>query len=65
MTMFSAIASPGRRWKIFLPDAASMSTTAASALVRSRWSSVRTAHELPALAAARGKLRQADIDTNV
>jgi len=47
MTMFSATASPGQRWKMFLPDAASvqgdvLSVIAASALIRSRWLSVRT-----------------------
>jgi hypothetical protein len=46
MTMFSATASPGQRWKMFLPDAASvqgdvLSVIAASALIRIRWSSVR------------------------
>jgi hypothetical protein len=42
MTIFSSTASPGQRWKMFLPSAASvqgnvlsMSTT--SALIRSRW----------------------------
>lgn len=37
MSTFSATAFPGQRWKIYLPDAASMSMTAASALVRRRW----------------------------
>jgi hypothetical protein len=46
MTMFSATASPGQRWKMFLPDAASiqgdvLSVIAASALIRRRWLSVR------------------------
>jgi hypothetical protein len=42
MTIFSSTASPGQRWKMFLPGAAldqsnvpSMST--ASALIRRRW----------------------------
>jgi hypothetical protein len=44
--MFSVAFSPGRRWKMFLPGAGSthgeaLSTIAASALIRSRWSSVR------------------------
>jgi hypothetical protein len=48
MTMFSATASPGQRWKMFLPGAASiqgevLSLIAASALIRSRALSVRDA----------------------
>jgi hypothetical protein len=43
MTNFLSIASPGRRWKEFLPRAAfiqrgvGISTSDASALVRNRW----------------------------
>ena len=42
MTMFSATASPGQRWKMFLPGAASiqgdvLSMPATSDLIRSRW----------------------------
>jgi hypothetical protein len=42
MTMLSAIASPGQRWKMFLPGAASiqgdvLSMRATSDLIRSRW----------------------------
>jgi hypothetical protein len=43
MTTFSNTASPGQRWKMFLPAAALMqseiarSTNTASALIRSRW----------------------------
>jgi hypothetical protein len=58
MTMFSATASPGQRWKMFLPDAASvqgdvLSVIAASALIRSRWLSVRTRTPAEAIAASR------------
>ena len=46
MTMFSTIASPGHRWKMFLPQAAPiqgdvLSMTGAVALTRSRWLSGR------------------------
>jgi len=46
MTMFSAIASPGHRWKKFLPQAAAiqgdvLSMMGAVALARSRWLSGR------------------------
>jgi hypothetical protein len=56
MTMFSAIASPGQRWKMFLPGAASvqgevLSLMATSALIRSRWLSVG-ARRTPAAIAA-------------
>jgi hypothetical protein len=42
MTIFSSTASPGQRWKMFLPGAASIQSNAlsmstASALIRSRW----------------------------
>ncbi len=42
MTIFSSTASPGQRWKMFLPGAASiqsdaLSMSTASALIRSRW----------------------------
>jgi hypothetical protein len=42
MTIFSSTASPGQRWKMFLPSAASiqsnvLSMSTASALIRSRW----------------------------
>jgi hypothetical protein len=42
MTIFSSTASPGQRWKTFLPGAASIQSSAlsmstASALIRSRW----------------------------
>jgi len=42
MTIFSSTASPGQRWKIFLPAAAliegkALNTCTASALLRSRW----------------------------
>ncbi len=45
MTIFSAIASPGLRWKMFLPGAASiqgdvLSMLATSDLIRSRWLSI-------------------------
>jgi hypothetical protein len=58
MTMFSATASPGQRWKMFLPDAASvqgdvLSVFAASALIRSRWSSLRTRSPVQVIAASR------------
>jgi hypothetical protein len=48
MLMFSATDSPGQRWKMFLPDAPSMSVTVASAVIRSRWLAVRTRRKLPA-----------------
>jgi len=46
MTMFSAIASPGHRWKTFLPQAAAthgevVSMIGAVASARSRWLSGR------------------------
>jgi hypothetical protein len=46
MTMFSSIASPGHRWKMFLPGAAAtqgevLSMVGAVALARSRWLSGR------------------------
>jgi hypothetical protein len=58
MTMFSATASPGQRWKLFLPDAVSvqgdvLSVIAASALIRSRWLSVRARSPAEAIAASR------------
>jgi hypothetical protein len=42
MTIFSSTASPGQRWKMYLPGAASTqnnvpSMSTASALIRSRW----------------------------
>ena len=42
MTMFSSTASPGQRWKMFLPGAASaqcdvLSVSTAAALIRSQW----------------------------
>jgi hypothetical protein len=42
MTMLSAIASPGQRWKMFLPGAAStqcdvLNVSVAAALIRSQW----------------------------
>jgi hypothetical protein len=42
MTIFSSTASPGQRWKMFLPGAASIQSNALSmstalALIRSRW----------------------------
>jgi hypothetical protein len=42
MTLFSSTASPGQRWKIFLPGAASvqspvLSMSAAAALIRNQW----------------------------
>jgi hypothetical protein len=42
MTIFSSTASPGQRWKMFLPGAAStqsnvLSMSTASVLIRSRW----------------------------
>jgi hypothetical protein len=42
MTMYADTASPGRRWKMFLPEAVSMpsgvlSMSTASALIRNRW----------------------------
>ncbi|HTV98637.1 MAG TPA: hypothetical protein VME42_21780 [Steroidobacteraceae bacterium] len=42
MTMFSATASPGHRWKMFLPQAAAIQGDVASmisavAMARSRW----------------------------
>jgi hypothetical protein len=67
MTMFSATASPGQRWKLFLPDAASIQggvlLVAASALIRSRWLSVRP--RAPARAIAASRLRSGDADTNI
>jgi hypothetical protein len=45
MTIFSSTASPGQRWKMFLPGAALIesdvvrSTRTAAALIRGRWSS--------------------------
>jgi hypothetical protein len=58
MTMFSATASPGQRWKMFLPDAASiqgdvLSVIAASALIRRQWLSVRARLPAQAMAASR------------
>jgi hypothetical protein len=65
MTMFSATASPGQRWKLFLPDAASMQggvlLVAASALIRSRWLTPRAS----AQAIAASRLRSGDADTNI
>jgi hypothetical protein len=42
MTMFSSTASPGQRWKMYLPGAASaqcdaLSASTAAALIRSQW----------------------------
>jgi len=42
MTIFSSMASPGQRWKLFLPSAASsqsnvLNTSTASALIRRQW----------------------------
>ena len=42
MTIFSNMASPGQRWKMFLPSAASIQSnvlniSTASALIRRRW----------------------------
>jgi hypothetical protein len=42
MTIFTSTASPGQRWKIFLPGAASiqsnvLSMSTSSALIRRRW----------------------------
>jgi hypothetical protein len=42
MTMFSSTASPGQRWKLFLPGAASaqcdaLSVSTAAAFFRSQW----------------------------
>ena len=42
MTMFSSTASPGQRWKLFLPGAASaqcdaLSVRTAAAFIRSQW----------------------------
>lgn len=47
MTIFSNTASPGQRWKMFLPGAASIQTnvlsmSTASALIRRRWLSTDT-----------------------
>ena len=47
MTLFSSTASPGQRWKMFLPGAASiqhdiLGVSTASALIRSRWLSAIT-----------------------
>ena len=47
MTIFSCTASPGQRWKMFLPGAASiqinvLSMATASALTRSRWLNAHT-----------------------
>ena len=55
MTMFSTIASPGRRWKMFQSQAAAIqggvpSMIGAVALVRSRWLNGRahgSAHAMP------------------
>lgn len=46
MTIFSTIASPGHRWKMFLPQAAAiqgdvLGMIGAVALARSRWSNGR------------------------
>ena len=50
MTMYSETASPGRRWKMFLPGAVSMpsgvlSTGTTSALIRNRWLSADARRE--------------------
>jgi hypothetical protein len=42
MTMFTSTASPGQRWKMFLPGAASIQNnvlrmSTSSALIRRRW----------------------------
>jgi hypothetical protein len=63
MTMFSTTASPGQRWKMFLPDAASiqgdvLSVIAASALLRNRWLSERGRPPAQAIAALRDERRQ-------
>jgi hypothetical protein len=47
MTMFSSTASPGQRWKMFLPSAAStqrnaLSMSTAAALFRSWWLNAAT-----------------------
>ena len=47
MTIFSSSASPGQRWKIYLPNAAfiqsdALSTSTAAALIRGQWLSCGT-----------------------
>jgi hypothetical protein len=55
MTMFSSTASPGQRWKMFLPGAAStqsnvLSMSTASALFRSCWLNAATRRPTPTVA---------------
>ena len=50
MTIFSSTASPGQRWKMFLPCAASiqhdiLGVSTAPALIRSRWLSDGSARQ--------------------
>jgi hypothetical protein len=52
MTMFSSTASPGQRWKMFLPGAASaqpdgLSVSTAAAFIRSQWLSDGRRGRLP------------------
>jgi hypothetical protein len=52
MTIFSNTASPGQRWKMFLPGAASIQTnvlsmSTASALIRRRWVNTDTRRPPP------------------
>jgi hypothetical protein len=56
MTIFSGTASPGQRWKMFLPGAASsqinvLSMSTASALIRHQWLNARA----PGAAHSRGR----------
>jgi hypothetical protein len=51
MMMFSSTASPGQRWKMFLPGAALskcdwiLNTNTASALIRGKWQSSRSSKQ--------------------
>lgn len=62
MTKFSATASPGQRWKIFLSGAAAiksngLSMSAAAALIRKQWLSRGTRRPQPVAIAVSRTLR--------
>ncbi len=52
MTMFSSTASPGQRWKMFLPGVASaqcdaLSVSTAAAFLRSQWKPINATRHSP------------------
>jgi hypothetical protein len=67
MTIFSSMASPGHRWKMFLPSAPSiqsneLSMSTASALIHSRWLNTHARRAPPRTVV---RCRHADSDSAV